>query len=43
MDLTLTMTKDVDLDNPYEKEKEEDLLEGEDPPGCLYMLFCPRP
>ena len=37
MDLTLTMTKDVDLENYYEKEKEEDLLEVKDPLGHLIL------
>ena len=37
MDLILTMTKDVDLDNPYEKGKEEDLLEVKDPLGRLIL------
>ena len=37
MDLTLTMTKDVDLENYYEKEKEEDLLEVKDPLGRFIL------
>ena len=37
MDLTLTMTKDVDLENYYEKEKEEDLLEVKNPFGHLIL------
>ena len=37
MDLTLTMTKDVDLENYYEKEKEEDFLEVKDPLGHLIL------
>ena len=37
MDLTLTMTKDVDLENYYEKEKEEDLLEVKNPFGLLIL------
>ena len=37
MDLTLTMTTDVDLENYYKKEKEEDLLEVKNPFGRLIL------